>query len=73
MPSQVQNAAGAPLRKNFSTESLTYRNKNLLCLAKIKKRKNDLKFVWTRNVSVYMRKNEGSVIKKILFIEASKK
>ena len=69
MPSQVQNAAGAPLGKNLITESLTYRNKNLLCLAKIKKRENDFKFFWTRNVSVYMRKNEGSVIKKISFIE----
>ena len=53
--------------KIFINESLTKRNKNLLRLAKIKKRDLNFKFVWTKNGSILMRKNESARIIKINF------
>ena len=53
--------------KIFINKSLTKRNKNLLRLAKIKKRDVNFKFVWTKNGSILMRKNESARIIKTNF------
>ncbi len=55
--------------KVFINESLTSRNKNLLRVAKIKKRELDYKFVWSRNGAIYMRRNENAPVKKIEFLD----
>ena len=55
--------------KVFINESLTSRNKNLLRLTKLKKRELNFKFVWTRNGTVFVRKDENSPIKRIAFLE----
>ena len=55
--------------KVFVNESLTSRNKNLLRVAKTKKRELDYKFLWLRNGTIYMRRNENAPVKKIAFLD----
>ena len=44
----------------FINESLTKQNKELMYLVRGKKREVDWKFVWSRNGTIYARKNEQS-------------
>ena len=44
--------------KTFINESLSSRLKNLLRLTKIKKQEMNIKFIWTRNGSIFLRKDE---------------
>eukprot|EP00794_Sanderia_malayensis_P002485 gene2485-2860_t len=69
MPPQSRSTPNDISGKVFINESLTSRNKNLLRLAKIKKRELDYKFVWTRNGTVFLRKEESSPTIKIAFLE----
>ncbi len=62
---QEQEGDAAGSGKIFLNESLTLRRKNLLRLAKIKKKDLDFKFLWTQNGIILMRKREKSGIKKI--------
>ena len=54
--------------KIFINESLTSRLKNLLRLTKIKKQEMNIKFIWTRNGSIFLRKDEKAQALKVNFI-----
>ena len=54
--------------KIFINESLTSRLKNLLRLTKIKKQEMNIKFIWTRSGSIFLRKDEKAPALKVNFI-----
>eukprot|EP00794_Sanderia_malayensis_P020922 gene20922-22977_t len=69
-------ATASPLRKTLKSRKLKDAllskeakriGKNLLRLTKIKKRELDYKFVWTRNGSIYIQKNESARYRKLTF------
>ncbi|MCP4484708.1 MAG: hypothetical protein GY823_09135 [Flavobacteriaceae bacterium] len=53
----------------FINESLTKANKHLLWLAKNKKKDLEMKFCWTRNGSIFLRKSETTPIVKVNYAE----
>ena len=54
--------------KIYINESLTSRIKNLLRLTKIKKQEMNFKFIWTRNGSIFLRKDEKAPVFQVNFI-----
>ena len=54
-----------PECKIYINESLTKRNKDLMYKVRMKKQENNWKFIWSRNRTIYARKDENSEFLRI--------